>query len=111
VFARREVTRALIYCTKPVGRLVAEFEIDDILRDSPARLWRKTRSGSGISKQFFDNYFANRDEAFALQIGRVREYHEHVVPSDILENFTPPQSFMYVPGSIMRDRTHRQFTT
>jgi predicted transcriptional regulator len=104
LFARREVTRALIYCTKPVGRFVAEFEIDDILSDSPEKLWRKTRSGSGISKRFFDDYFANRSEAFALQIGKVRQYARHVVPSEVLANFTPPQSFMYVSGSLMNRR-------
>jgi predicted transcriptional regulator len=110
VFARREITRALIYCTKPVGRFVAEFEIEGILRDTPERLWRKTRSGSGISKQFFDDYFAGRDEAFALQIGRVRQFSEHVHPLDIIDDFTPPQSFMYLSASVMTGRQSRRLS-
>ena len=35
MFARRDVRSVLIYCTMPVGRLVAEFEIAGILEDTP----------------------------------------------------------------------------
>jgi predicted transcriptional regulator len=87
-----------------VGCFVGEFEIDDILCDRPNRLWRKTKIGSGISKQYFDSYFAGRSEAFALQIGKVRAFPQHVVPSDVMDDFTPPQSFMYVPQSFSTDR-------
>ncbi|HEU5114773.1 MAG TPA: hypothetical protein VFT82_03335 [Candidatus Paceibacterota bacterium] len=97
VFARRDVRRALIYCTKPVGRFVAEFDIERILSDTPDKLWRKTKAGSGISKDYFDDYFTGRHEAFALQIGRVRKFVREVIPSEVFENFTPPQSFMYIP--------------
>ena len=77
MFSRREIKTALIYCTKPIGRFVGEFEIDDILCDEPHRLWRKTKTGSGISKEYFDEYFAGRDQAFALQIGQVRAFAQH----------------------------------
>lgn len=96
IFARKDVKQALIYCTKPVGRFVGEFEIADILCDRPDRLWQKTRSGSGISKEFFDNYFEGREAAYALRIGRVRAFSTHVIPGEVIEGFSPPQSFMYV---------------
>ncbi|MFK4534267.1 putative transcriptional regulator [Bradyrhizobium ottawaense] len=43
VFARSDVRTVLVYCTKPVGKLVGEFDIDEILQDSPSRLWKQTR--------------------------------------------------------------------
>src|SRR5437762_2234895 len=98
LFARKGIRTVLIYCTKPVGCFVGEFEIDGILCDRPDRLWRKTKSGSGISKEYFDSYFAGRNEAFALQIGKVRAFAQHVVPSEVMDDFTPPQSFMYLPS-------------
>jgi predicted transcriptional regulator len=107
IFARREIKTALIYCTKPVGCFVGEFEIEDILHDKPNRLWKRTRGGSGISKKYFDSYFAGREEAFALQIGKVRAFAEMIVPSAIIENFTPPQSFMYVPNMPFVPRPRR----
>lgn len=96
LFTRRDVKTVLIYCTRPVGRLVGEFDIAEILKDHPDRLWLRTRSGSGISKEYFDVYFNGRTEAYALKIGAVRPFESHVDPSDLVENFSPPQSFMYV---------------
>jgi predicted transcriptional regulator len=96
LFARREIKSVLIYCTKPVGRFVGEFEIEDILQDQPEKLWRRTKAGSGISKRYFDDYFNGRHEAFALRIGKVREFDRHIVPDEIIRNFSPPQSFMYL---------------
>jgi predicted transcriptional regulator len=99
LFARRDVRTVLIYCTQPVGRLVGEFDIADILEDEPEALWASTASGSGISKDFFDLYFAGRLKAFALRIGALRVFDEPVRPHDWFENFTPPQSYMYVPSA------------
>ncbi|MFK4647368.1 putative transcriptional regulator [Bradyrhizobium ottawaense] len=98
IFARKDVKQVLIYCTKPVGRFVGEFEIADILCDRPDRLWKQTRIGSGISKEFFDDYFEGRDEGYALKIGRVRAFSRQVVPTEVIKGFSPPQSFMYVDG-------------
>jgi predicted transcriptional regulator len=98
LFSRRDVKTVLIYCTKPVGRLVGEFDISEILQDRPDRLWVRTESGSGISKEYFDCYFSGRSEAFALRIGEVRPFAKEIDPSDLLQNFYPPQSFMYVSG-------------
>jgi predicted transcriptional regulator len=98
LFARRDVRTVLIYCTQPVGRLVGEFDIADILEDEPEALWASTAEGSGISKDFFDAYFKDRLRAFALQIGSLRLYSKPLCPSEMFDNFTPPQSYMYVPG-------------
>jgi predicted transcriptional regulator len=105
VFVRKGIKDVLIYCTKPVGCFVGEFEIDGILCDTPARLWRKTKTGSGVSKEYFDAYFAGRSEAFALRIGKVHAYSRHVVPSEIIDGFTPPQSFMYIARPRSRQRS------
>ncbi|NIX77369.1 hypothetical protein [Microvirga terricola] len=99
IFARKDVQTVLIYCTMPIGKLVGEFDIEDILEDAPDTLWQMTECGSGISKEYFDEYFKGRDRAFALKIGEVRPYKEHVAPSELMANFTPPQSYMYVGDS------------
>lgn len=96
VFARKDVTTVIVYCTMPVGRIVGEFDIDTILEDAPDEIWEKTQSGSGITKDFFDQYFSDRKIAYALKIGEVREYEEYIDPKEVLDNFTPPQSYMYM---------------
>lgn len=106
LYARRDIRKALIYCTKPVGRFVAEFDIEGVLADTPDRLWRKTKTGAGISKKYFDQYFNGRNEAFALQIGEVRRMAKEIVPSEVFNNFTPPQSFMYISSAALSSRRH-----
>lgn len=99
IFCRLDVRTVLIYATTPVQRFVGEFDISDILQGSPASLWRKTRHASGISKAYFDEYFADRDRAFALSVGAVRRFTRHIVPSEVIDNFVAPQSYMYVRRS------------
>jgi predicted transcriptional regulator len=99
LFTRRDVSTVLVYCTMPVGRLVAEFDIAGILEDEPEQLWRRTETGSGISKAYYDEYFDGRSKAYALAIGDLRIYKTPVIPTDVIENFTPPQSYRYVPRS------------
>ncbi|MBR1245984.1 ASCH domain-containing protein [Bradyrhizobium sp. AUGA SZCCT0169] len=96
VFSRTDVRTVLVYCTKPIGKIVGEFDIDGVLQDNPERLWRKTREGSGISKRYFLDYFAGRDLGFALKIGKVRLFSEQLDPNDLIANFFPPQSYMYM---------------
>jgi predicted transcriptional regulator len=97
IFSRPEIRTVLIYCTMPVGRLVAEFDIENILEDEPEALWAATATGSGISKEFFDSYFEGRMRAYALKIGALRVFEEPISPHEWFDNFTPPQSYMYLP--------------
>lgn len=97
IFARTDIQTVLVYCTKPVGKLIGEFDIDDVLRATPANLWRQTSQGSGISKEYFHSYFAGCDLAYALKIGKVRRFTTYVDPHALIDDFSPPQSFMYVP--------------
>jgi predicted transcriptional regulator len=110
LFARRDISTVLIYCTRPVGRLIGEFDIADILQDEPEALWAYTAEGSGISKSFFDKYFEGRTRAFALQIGSLRIFDEPVNPRDWFHNFTAPQSYMYVTARDTQDKFERQLT-
>jgi predicted transcriptional regulator len=100
LFARRDIRTVLIYCTRPVGQLVGEFDIAEILQDAPGALWRRTRDGSGITKAYFDAYFAGRSVAYALHIGAIRSFDPPIPPSEVIENFTPPQSYRYVPDRV-----------
>lgn len=93
---KERIESVVVYSTRPVGKIIGEFLIDEILTDSPVKLWEKTNKYSGISKDFFMDYFNNRDHAFALKIKRFIEYENPLDPYEVIENFVPPQSFMYI---------------
>ena len=86
------IRTALVYATKPVGRLVAEFDIENVLEATPEELWAVTHYGSGISESYFDAYFCGRGLAYALQIGEVRVFDKPIAPHELFTNFTAPQS-------------------
>ncbi len=96
LFADRRVTTVVIYATAPVMRIVGEFEIKGIIEDTPLGLWEQTQDHSGITFAFFDQYFAGREKAFAIKVGRVRRYTQPVEPREALQQFCAPQSFRYL---------------
>lgn len=98
IFKNEMVKSVVIYATMPVGMVVGEFDIADVIEDKPSIVWRKTKKYAGISKDFFDIYFSSREKAFAIKIGDVRRYDEPMMLSALGKNITAPQSYRYLPG-------------
>ena len=86
-----------------MSKIVAAFEIEKILKDSPEKIWTLCQKYAGISKKDFFDYFKNSEMAFAIEIGNVDSFKEHIDPFKIIENFKPPQSFYYLPFEIQQN--------
>lgn len=96
IFSNKRVTSVIVYSTMPVGKIVGEFLIEDVLTDEPQSLWKKTKHFSGITKKFFDAYFVGRTRGYAIKIGALVRYDEPIDPYKDWECFVPPQSFKYI---------------
>lgn len=96
IFKNPDVKSIIIYATMPVGKIVGEFDIEEILEEHPKDLWEKTKKFSGISEDFYDSYFMGRDKGYAIKIKSLNKYDEPKCPYELFENFTAPQSFKYV---------------
>lgn len=94
IFKNDNVKSVVIYSTMPVGLIVGEFDIINIIEDNPVNLWRKTKKHAGISKHFFDSYFDRREKAFAIEIGNIRVYDNPIKLSSL--GVTAPQSYRYL---------------
>ena len=93
--AKCDIDKILIYETAPVKKIVAEVEIVDVFAMPPDELWAETKDDSGITKQYYDSYFKNRNVAYAYKLGTIKVYKR---PRDLDEfglRFAP-QSFVYV---------------
>lgn len=92
--AKNDVNKLIIYETTPIKKVVAEAEIVEVLAFEPNILWKKTKEFSGISKEFFDSYFKNREIAYAYKLGKIKVYEK---PKELAEFGlkTAPQSFAY----------------
>jgi predicted transcriptional regulator len=96
IFKRHDVKTVIVYATRPIAKIIGEFDVEEIISGQPDDVWQKTKSKSGITRDFFDTYYKDRRSAFAIKIGHARAYAEPVCPTKIFENFVPPQSYMYV---------------
>ena len=57
IFRNPNVRSIIIYATMPVGKIVGEFDIEEILEEHPKTLWEKTKKYSGVSEEFYNHYF------------------------------------------------------
>ena len=93
---KKKVDTVVIYATMPVGKIIGEFNVEDILQDKPDRIWEETKQFSGITKTFFKQYFKGRDKAFAIHVKNPFRYDQPFDIKAILPSGTPPQSFCYL---------------
>lgn len=96
LFKKEGVKTVVIYSTMPVGKIVAEFEIEDILCESPDLVWDATKRSAGISKEFFDTYYVGKEKAIAIQVGKLKKYDEPFCISLLGDTIKPPQSYRYL---------------
>ncbi|MEZ8093783.1 ASCH domain-containing protein [Photobacterium swingsii] len=96
IFKRSDVKSIVIYSTMPEGKIVGEFSIGEILKESPDSLWEKTKDKSGIKRSFFDEYFSERETAYAITINNLVKYEKPINPYESGINFKAPQSFKYI---------------
>lgn len=95
VKCKEKVDKIIIYSTFPVMKVVGEADVDDVIVNSPENVWKKTSSKSGISKNFFDEYYKDKKKAVAYKLVNIIKYDK---PKQ-LSYFgisTAPQSFVYV---------------
>jgi predicted transcriptional regulator len=98
-FTNTEVKTVVIYATKPVGKVVGEFEILKIYSDSPSKIWEQTKNSAGIDKKYFDSYYEGKNLAIAIAVGAVHQYEHPKNLSDVGAGISPPQSFCYIKPS------------
>lgn len=96
IFKRSNIKSIVVYSTMPVGKIIGEFVIEEILEEHPKSLWVKTKKYSGISEEFYNNYFMGRDKGYAIKIKSLHKYNEPRCPHEMYDDFTAPQSFKYV---------------
>src|SRR5690554_4986725 len=72
IFKNPDVKTVVIYATMPVGKVVGEFDFDEVLSDTPQAIWAETSKFSGITKKFFNSYFDGRGTAHAIKVREAR---------------------------------------
>ena len=94
IFKNENIKTIIVYASSPVQQVIGEFDFDEVLNYDLSTLWDLTQEHSGISEEFYYDYFANKNEGFAIKIKKTRKYRK---PKCLRKDFnlSPPQSFAY----------------
>lgn len=92
---KKSVSTVVVYATMPIGKIVGEFQVGEVLHGSPEDVWEKTKSYAGISKDFYSDYFRDRSKSYAIEVLHVERYKKAIDPI-VAGVATPPQSFCYL---------------
>lgn len=95
IFKNPKVKNVVVYASSPIQKVIGEFEIEEIITHKPSKLWDITKKHSGISENYFFEYFADKKTGFAIRIKSPLRYKK---PKCIKADYkvSPPQSFLYL---------------
>ena len=101
IFKNKNIDYVYIYSSSPVKKIVALFNVGDIIEDSPKALWDRCKDLSGINDIDFFKYFTDNRKGFAIEIDNLEKLKTPIDPKKIMPGFVPPQSFCYVEAPLL----------
>ena len=98
LYKNQEVKAVIVYASAPISKVIGEFEISDVIHDELNSLWGVTNEYSGITEDYYLEYFKGKERGYAIGVRRAELYDK---PVCIKKTFgiNPPQSFAYVRSS------------
>jgi len=92
---KESIDKIVIYSTYPVMKVVGEVKVEESLVYSPKVIWNLTKEYSGVSADFFDEYYSGKKQAVAYKLGEIKKYDN---PKELSEFgiLQAPQSFVYL---------------
>ena len=89
------IDKIYLYATSPVKKVVGEVEILEKYSMKKEKLWEETCEESGISEEFFEEYFKNQSRACAYKLGKAVRYETPVELIRMGISYVP-QSYVYI---------------
>ena len=92
---------ALLYATKPVGKVLGDALIEDVIIDLPQKIWKEFHYFIGCSKLEFDTYTKDCVTISAIFLNKVSRYPHPFDWDNVIQSFVglkrPPQSHLIIP--------------
>jgi predicted transcriptional regulator len=97
ISALKKSDKLIIYVTSPEQLLYGICTVENVIEDSPEKLWRKVSKHSGITKEEYFAYYKTADKAIGIYLRGIRKLEKPISLKDMrtsLNGFMPPQSYM-----------------
>lgn len=98
IYKDKSVEKAYVYATVPIKKIVATFDILQIVEGTPEEIWDKCGQYSGSTKESLMDYFKGKNLVYALEVGNFKWLKKPIEPREYIDKFYPPQFFQYVDG-------------
>lgn len=95
------IEKVYIYSSSPMKKIIGSFEFNTVIEGIPEEIWERCKEGAGISKEYFMEYYQNKEKAYALKIDNLTIFDEFISPYEMEKNFTAPQSYMYADNLVI----------
>lgn len=102
---KKDVERIFIYSSSPTKMIIGYFTFKNIVEDTPKNLWKQFHKIGGINEQDFFEYYKEAEKGFCMIIDKVVKLENEIDPIDFIENFTAPQSYIYLENKKIRQLT------
>ena len=96
----QDINYLIVYATAPTKKVVAVIEVDMVIKDTPQNIWDLTQNESGVSYEFFMNYFKDRSIGYAIKFRKIYKLTNPIEITFIDGVKGAPQSYQYVDKSI-----------
>lgn len=104
IIFKKEVEKVFLYSTSPIKKIVGYFTFDEIVKNSPQKLWEQFGEVGFISEDAFFKYFEDKEDGFSICINSTLKFTYSIDPFKEIDNFIPPQSFCYYKGMMAVQR-------
>lgn len=95
LFKKKGVNKIVVYASAPISKVIGEFEIENIVHENLNTLWSRTSEYSGISLEYYFNYFQGKESGYAIKVKNPKKYEKELCIKEIF-GIKPPQSFAYL---------------
>ena len=92
----QDINYLIVYATAPTKKVVAIIEVDMVLKDTPQNIWNVTKNESGVSYEFFRNYFNEVSIAYAIKFRNIYKLPNPIDITVIDGVKRAPQAYQYV---------------
>ncbi|MFA5574397.1 MAG: hypothetical protein WC994_05015 [Brumimicrobium sp.] len=98
---KKNVDKIFIYSSSPIKMIVGYFTFSNIVEDTPENLWKIFHQVGGINKDDFFEYYKETEKGFGIVIKEVVKFEAEKDPMEFIENFTAPQSYVYLERELL----------
>jgi len=92
---KKDIKKIYIYATSPIKLIIGEVDVLSKISMEKNQLWELTAGESGVSHEFFLDYFERQIDASAYKIDNAKRYKQGIPLKDIGLTFAL-QSYVYV---------------